>query len=623
MKKIIITVLALLFFAFPLFAKIVEYPNASCLVLLDSTSISLNKDSEVTKERYLRIEILQKRGRSVYGDIKERFDKDDQVFEILKAQTITPSGEIITPKDDAISVVSAPEVAFATQYTNLQMQVVTFPALEKGAIIEYCYRITSTQPLKNPMFGLIIFQETEPIKKKIVTINFPKEQKPSFHYEFIGDEVEPVIKNLGSEMVSYSFLMEDISKIGSEPYMPAIADISPKLCYTFYPDWNTFCKWYGKNFFKSAKPSGALKKYANELGGNTIDEQIKKIVLFIQQKVRNVYLSFGESGYKPNKAKEILHNMYGDSQDKAVLLVALLKAIDVDAYPVLVASQDSVDIENSLPVPSIFKHILVAIGNDEKRWYVSPTGQFCKYRWLPASLQGRDAILLTKKGENYVHIPIFDPSASNCDVSLVADIDEKGNMNGTFELTATGYCDRQVRNQLKQKNKEEQDIFFKTVVNSVLGGSKVISYNFTNPEDLTRDMKLKAVFESPNYVTFQGDKIRFNIPRLSINGANIGNYCAAKERDYGLLLQSARKYTYNARITIPEEYTAEYTPRAGCIDLGIAQYDINSYLENEVVYFNSYFNLKERDVPVLKYDQFKQKQDEYFNRNNWMVILEK
>ncbi|MBC8525994.1 MAG: DUF3857 domain-containing transglutaminase family protein [Candidatus Cloacimonetes bacterium] len=635
MKKYILVVF-LLATIFPNLSEAKEYPNASGVVLLDSTTITLDKDMKVDKERFLRIKILEKRGRDVFGDIKERYDKNSQDFQVITAQTILPSGRTVKADKDAISDVSAPEVGFATQYTNVLMKVVSFSALEPDVIIEYHYKVSSKEATKHPLFGEVLFQGTEPIKKKVFTIVFPLSEESKFHQEFIGGDIEPIIKHLSDDMVSYKFIQQDIPKIETEPNMPPIPEIAPKLLFTFYDSWEEFGKWYGEKFYKSAKTNKSIKKLAEELGGKTKEEQIENIVLFIQQKIRSVYLSFGESGYKPNKAKKVLKNRYGDPQDKAVLLVSLLKAAGINAYPVLVPTPKwgyfsivglsrsiLADMNNSLPVPSQFNSVMVAIENNGDIQFVSPIGQFNRYGWIPTTYQGKDGLMIRENISEFVNIPILNEKESIVQVFLNAEIDEQGNLSGTFELKATGYCDRNIRNQLKFKNKDEQDIFFASLVDNIRGGSKLISYDFTDAENLTKDMFVKVIFESPHYATFQGEKVRFNIPKLSIYGANVGNYSSIQKRNYDLRLYSKRMYSYEEKIIIPETFEVEYIPNSRSKDNEYAEFEINSNKDNNELTFISNFILKDRNVNVSDYKEFKKLQDEYFNRNKWMVILTK
>ena len=635
MKKYIL-IIFLLVTIFPNLSEAKEYPNASGVVLIDSTVITLQNDLKVTKEKYLQIKILEKRGREIFGDIKTRFNKDSQDFEIITARTILPSGGILEPEDDAISVVSAPEVGFATQYTDLLMKVVSFPGLEPGVIIEYHYKISSRKPSKHPLFGEVLFQGTEPIKKKVFTIIFPLEDENSFNQKFSGKEIKPNIKHLSDDMVSYTFVLQDIPKIETEPNMPSISKIAPKLLFTFYDSWEDFGNWYGEKFYKSVKVDKNIRKKVEELGGNSQEEQIKNIVLFVQQKIKSVYLSFGDSGYQPSKSKEVLNNKYGNPQDKAVLLVSLLKAIGVSAYPVLVPTPGwgyfslvglsrsiLTGLDNSLPVPSQFNSVMIAIEHNGDVQYVSPSGQFNRYGWIASTYQGKDGLMIKESASEFVKIPVLNEKESISRVFLNAEIDEQGNLNGTFELKATGYCDRNIRNQLKFKNKDEQNIFFKDVVNSIQGGSKLVSYDFTNPEDLSEDMTVKVIFESPHYATFQGDKVRFSIPKLSIYGVDMVNYSSIKKRNYNLELYSKRIYTYEAKIIIPNTFEVEYIPNSESKGIDFAKFEIKSNKSNNELNFKSNFILKDRIINFSNYNDFKKLQDDYFNRNNWIVILGK
>ena len=634
MKRHILTIL-LMIMIMPQFVMAKEYPNASGIVLLDSTTITLQKDMKVVKERYLRIKILEKRGRSVFGDIKERYDKDFQKFEIIKAQTVLPSGKIIKPEEDAISDVSAPEVGFAAQYTNVLMKVVSFPALDPGVIIEYHYKISSKKSLTHPLFADVIFQGTEPIKKKIFTIIFPDKERKRFHQKFIGRKVRPIIEQLDDYMVSYTFTLKDIPKIIVEPNMPSISEIAPKLLFTFYDLWEDFGKWYGKKFYKSAKVDKDIKSMAEKLRGQNSEKHIENIVHFVKQKIRNIHLSFGDSGYNPNKAKKVLNNMYGDPQDKAVLLVSLLKAAGIDAYPVLVLtpkwgyfsivglSRSILNMNSSLPVPSQFNSVLVAIKHNGNIQFVSPMGQFNRYGWLSHEYQGRDGLIIKKRRAELITLPVTDEQDSKSELNLNAKIDKQGNLKGTYELNTTGYYDNKLRDQLRYKNKDELDILFKSVVNQIRGGSKLITYELTNPEDLDKDMKIKIVFESPKYATFQKSKVRFNIPRLSISGAGVENYSSLSERNHELMLWSKRTCSYNANIEIPEGFKVQYIPKNEKQENDYAGFTIKSNKSENSIILNYRFIIRKQKVDNLGYKDFKKLQDEYFNREKWSAVCSK
>lgn len=620
MKKLIILLIVLSFIAGILVADD-NYKNAASVILVDSLSFHIDKDMKMIKERFLRIKILEKRGREEKGDIQARFDEDSQKFEIISAHTLTPAGEIIEPEESGVSLVSAPEVGYASQYTNLKMQVISFPALEPNAIIEYNYRIISEKEMEKPFAANITLQTREPIKKKIVSITFPMEDKDKFVFRSIKTDLKPKIIKSG-DLITYKFEMNDMAKIKAEQNMPSLAEISPELRLTFYPDWDEFVDNYQKNFFDAAKVSRSIKKQLKKIVGESTEETIENIAIFVKQNIRSIYLGFGESGFEPTDAKKILDNRYGDPQDKAVLLTALLQATNVDAYPVLVAANQIADLQKTLPVPSLMKNILVAYKLNGKTNYIDPMTAFCKPNWLSERFQNRQAIAISPKKFEFITTPQTPIDASKSLVKLNASLDEEGTLRGTFEVTATGYFDRLVRNQLRYKNSDELDILFASIAAGIRGGTDIVNYTFTNPENLKKTMKVSLQFESPNYLTKQGKRLKLSIPKLGIRGADVSDFSTLKERDYDLMLGTKREYKFNASIQIPADFDLQYSPQGKSDKNRLADFNIVSSVENNTVSFSTEFQFETNRVPVSDYSAFRKVQNDYFNQNNWLFIFE-
>ena len=78
------------------------------------------------------------------------------------------------------------------------------------------------------------------------------------------------------------------------------------------------------------------------------------------REVRSVRLNFGEGGYAVNAADAVLRNRYGDWKDKSALLAAMLKAVGVEAFPVL-AGSDAIPLAEDVPSLKQFDCVLVAV----------------------------------------------------------------------------------------------------------------------------------------------------------------------------------------------------------------------------------------------------------------------
>lgn len=74
----------------------------------------------------------------------------------------------------------------------------------------------------------------------------------------------------------------------------------------------------------------------------------------------------------PYSPEEILEKHYGDCKDKSCLLIAILKLLDVEAYPILTHTEKTYELKNELPNP-FFNHLIVTIEYNGKSYFIDPT----------------------------------------------------------------------------------------------------------------------------------------------------------------------------------------------------------------------------------------------------------
>jgi len=617
MKKILTIFSFVLLIINFLFALDVE--DDCAVILLDSTRTTITDDNKTVQEHYEKIKILNTRGREVFGDIKRRFNSEEQTFQIIEAHTITPQGEIVKPVQSGISVVSAPEVGYATQYTNMQMQVVSFPALEPGAIIEYKYKISSKESAENPPSEKIIWQENQPVKKKIFDLTFPESKNDEFRFVMKKTDIKPKT-TINKGTIAYHWEMRNIKRIKNEADRPSNSEISSLLYYSFNNSWEDVLKGYKEKFYQAAKITESIRERV-ELIVTEEENKVEQIVNYIKQNIRNVELYFYNDISAPNSAEEVLLNKYGTPQDKAVLLVALLKAVDIKSYPVLTASTDIVNIQTELPMMNTFSYILVAIPFEGSVVYVSPSVQFCQFGWLPYKFQDREAVAIRNEEIQFLHIPISDIVESKSYTNLKASIDANGKLSGKFKIEGSGYYDQKMREALKFKNRHLQEIYFNDFVNSMRSGAELTNFSFTNPEFLQQNMYVTVEFTIPNYVTVQEERKKITVPKPTISSANIHNYSSASSREYGIKLGPPRSVSYQFQIELPAEFKATYLPNTKLNFEKISNFHIDSNHNAGNLQFLMNYKYHNSFVPAEKYEAFKKYQKGYFNQNNWLLLF--
>ncbi len=228
------------------------YPEAGALILLDRKTVTVDKNNSTTLDRYLVVKLFENRGRDEFGEITQRFDKIGQTVELLEARTHKPDGTIVKPEARAISDVSAPEVANAMAYTNAMLKVVSFPALEPGAVIEYHVRVKPKKSRKEDGFsGAVTFGGFTPALRREFTLVVPK--GVTYSYAFSGGDPEYVLQtqpDVGAQQTARTWTATTTPQVFRERAMPEIERLVPVLSYSSYPTWKQVATKLRKEFDK-------------------------------------------------------------------------------------------------------------------------------------------------------------------------------------------------------------------------------------------------------------------------------------------------------------------------------------------------------------------------------------
>ena len=152
-------------------------------------------------------------------------------------------------------------------------------------------------------------------------------------------------------------------------------DYSPGRWMEFseYSNWNEVATW-AAGLFKDAAADAAVSAVADKFRTETDSAaRVVAALRYVQREIRYFSVSLGESSHRPNAPGSTLQRRFGDCKDKAALLIALLKSLDIQAQPVLVPSQSNQTFAHKLPSPDYFNHVIVRVVVGGKLYYLDPT----------------------------------------------------------------------------------------------------------------------------------------------------------------------------------------------------------------------------------------------------------
>ncbi len=168
------------------------------------------------------------------------------------------------------------------------------------------------------------------------------------------------------------------------------------------PTWNSVLSARGTRLplgMRSLQKSRAqvtpeIQAKAQELTRDkkTEDEKVQALYNYVSEKFRYIGISLGVGRYQPHAASEVLANGFGDCKDKHTLLSALLQAVGVNSYPVLIHS--SIKLDPDVPTPAIFDHVITAIPKGDKFVWLDTTPGTAPFGLVMEPLRGKLALIV-------------------------------------------------------------------------------------------------------------------------------------------------------------------------------------------------------------------------------------
>lgn len=177
------------------------------------------------------------------------------------------------------------------------------------------------------------------------------------------------------DSLEYIHRATGVAAVQVEPELPPWVDPVPTLEVASVADWREVADW-ARTLYPPAQPlSPELQREVATIAAAHPDPAARALATLrlVQDEVRYLSLSLGESTHRPAEPNEVWARRFGDCKDKSRLLVTLLEALGVRAAPALVHSQQGRALPRRLPRAGVFDHVIVRIQLAEGAVWVDPT----------------------------------------------------------------------------------------------------------------------------------------------------------------------------------------------------------------------------------------------------------
>lgn len=255
-------------------------------------------------------------------------------------------------------------------YDGTYSALVILNDVRVGDVLEYEYTLEG----QNPIWGnhtyfkyqLAYDQEIQHLYKSTL---LPVDQNCKLRLS--KNAPKPVITTKG-KLTRYEWDLKDVKPIFTDSSIPswyqayAFAEISS------FQNWNEVKRWENDLFnfnIKTPQINVFLSHYKKPITDNNILE----IIHFVQDDVRYLGMEQGVNSHKPHNPEKIFKQRFGDCKDKAYLLSVILRKLGVDAWPALVNTSAREHIEERIPSPFVFNHVIVKFKWKQQIYWVDAT----------------------------------------------------------------------------------------------------------------------------------------------------------------------------------------------------------------------------------------------------------
>ena len=210
--------------------------------------------------------------------------------------------------------------------------------------------------------------------------------------------------------------------------------------YSDFADWNAISRRFFALFSEASEipESSPLMREVTRIKGaySSQLERANAALKLVQQDVRYIYVGLDGGNYRPVSAAETWSLRYGDCKGKTALLLGLLNELGIQAEAVLANNSGGDDgLDERLPNPHMFDHVLVRARIDGKRYYLDGTLPPVAHSSLIPLLPYRWVLPLSDKGSTIEHLAWKPASAPNA-INLY-EIDARNGFNEPATITST------------------------------------------------------------------------------------------------------------------------------------------------------------------------------------------
>ncbi|AZU05316.1 hypothetical protein X907_2807 [Glycocaulis alkaliphilus] len=291
-----------------------------------------------------------------------------------------------------------PELDFGI-ITGMEVAVLRIEDVRQGDILDLAYSVTGANPLLAPhetrTFPLASLTDVEQLS---IRSSWPRNAS----HRIIGPTGADVTAENRFGRTIYTFGPARTEAVQLEDGAPADHPQLPVLMVSSWPDWASVASWGQAFYRRPAQPDAEIAALAAQFreAHGAPARQLTAALEFVQDEIRYQAVLLGDGTYVPASTSETLRTRTGDCKAKTLLLLSLLDALEIEAYPVLANAAAGRGLGGYPPSPQLFDHVFVQARLDGHVF------------WLEPAMAGQRGSLFNRSQPDYGQVLVLDGAAT-------------------------------------------------------------------------------------------------------------------------------------------------------------------------------------------------------------------
>jgi lipoprotein NlpI/transglutaminase-like putative cysteine protease len=284
-------------------------------------------------------------------------------------------------------------------YSDVVTASILVNDLRAGDTLEYIYSVHGQNPVfGGKFFDSVTWDQAYPTALRRVVLNYPSGRQIA--WRALGDSrAQSLVPRESTQGGMRKLLFEEpsMAEVHPEPLAPPDYMSYRWLQFSEFSGWDEVAAWANGLFQVDGALEDDLRDVVAKLRARPTDEERAAAALeFVQGEIRYFAILLGESSHRPTNPNLVLKRRYGDCKDKSFLLITLLKELGIASRPVLLNIGLRKGLDQSLPTPQVFDHVIVQASVDGHEFYLDPTrlGQHGRLSRMGQAHEGAQVLLV-------------------------------------------------------------------------------------------------------------------------------------------------------------------------------------------------------------------------------------